>query len=382
MAQLSPSLRKAAVLISTLDASTVDAILQHMSADDAAKVRRAVVELDEIPADEQQEVLAEFLREQDAPHTAPQVDDVALELGPEIEVAANIPPPSRASEASLPQATTDDSLDFLAQVEPAVMANLLEREHPQTVAVVVAHLPPQRAAAVLARLPAALSMEALERIAWLDELTPEIRAELARGLRQQLAPHLSAGHSDPASLARLTAVLEAMDFRQRQRVVLELGERNTLLAHRLGLFPNAETPTIDRKQAAALRYKLDSAATSEQSVAWSMTNSSESNRPESWLSFEQLMQLDDAALRSVFAATDTEIALLALTGAEPRLIDRILRKLPADHAAALRRRLEHPGPIRLRDIEQARAALAAVASRLAHEGTIAVPTTARFAAAA
>jgi len=94
-----------------------------------------------------------------------------------------------------------------------------------------------------------------------------------------------------------------------------------------------------------------------------------------------LTLLDDAALRTVFASADIEISLLALTGAEPRLLARILRKLPAEQATALRRRLEHPGPVRLRDIEQARAALAAVASRLAHEGTITLPPTARFAAA-
>jgi flagellar motor switch protein FliG len=58
-----------------------------------------------------------------------------------------------------------------------------------------------------------------------------------------------------------------------------------------------------------------------------------------------------------------------------------LRKLPAADAAILRRRLEHPAAVRLRDIEQARAALAAVASRLAHEGSIELPAKLGFAAA-
>lgn len=100
-----------------------------------------------------------------------------------------------------------------------------------------------------------------------------------------------------------------------------------------------------------------------------------------WLTFEDLLKFDDAALRAVFAAADTEVALLALTGAEPRLIARILRKLPPAEATVLRNRLEHPGPLRLRDVEQARFALAAVASRLAHEGAIELPASVRFAAA-
>jgi flagellar motor switch protein FliG len=101
-----------------------------------------------------------------------------------------------------------------------------------------------------------------------------------------------------------------------------------------------------------------------------------------WLEFKDLLLLDDVALRTVFAEADPELALLALTGAEARLIARIARKLPPAQAAAFRQRLERPGPVRLREIEQARAALAAVASRLAHDGTITLPATIRFTAAA
>ena len=54
---------------------------------------------------------------------------------------------------------------------------------------------------------------------------------------------------------------------------------------------------------------------------------------------------------------------------------------PSQEAAVLRQRLEHPGPLRLRDVEQARLAVAAVASRLAHEGAIELPKSVRFAAA-
>jgi flagellar motor switch protein FliG len=380
MTQLSPSLRKAAVLISTLDARTADAILQRMSADDAAKVRSALVELDDIPADEQDEVLAEFLRQQDA-SALPPADDVALELDPAIEAAAATASSNNSPIATSRPAVTDESLAFLEHIEPAAIASLLRREHPQTVAVVVAHLPPQHAAAVLERLPATLATEALERIAWLDDLAPETRADLARGLRHQLAPHLCAPRSGTPSLAHLTAVLEAMDFRQRQRVVLQLGERNTPLVHRLGLFPVSARPAADADDVIAPRYRLDPGATSAKSARSPAATSAETSTQESWLTFEQLMQLDDVPLRTVFAAADAEISLLALTGAEPRLIARILRKLPADDAAVLRRRLEHPGPVRLRDIEQARAALTAVASRLAHEGTITLPSTVRFAAA-
>lgn len=379
---LSPSLRKAAVLISALDEPTADAILQQMSPDDAAKVRSALIELDEIPADEQQQALADFLRQQGAPAVvATDSNEVSLEIDPQFEATAYQPP------SPAPPALSHDepSFDFLQHVEPKALAAVLGREHPQTVAVVVSRLAAEQAAIVLQELPAALATDALERIAWLDELAPEIQADLARALRQQLAPHIKTAQAGPESLAHVSAVLSAMDYRQRELFVLQLAQRNTALVERLGLFPAAKSPPGEPVQVASLRYRLDSPGDlqtgrrmSSQSLA---PPPSATTLEDSWLTFTDLMLLNDAALRSIFAAADPDVALLALTGAEPRLIARILRKLPARDAALLRQRLEHPGPLRVRDVEQAQAALAAIASRLAHEGTITLPPSVRFAAA-
>jgi flagellar motor switch protein FliG len=377
---LPPALRKAAVLIATLDEATAEAVLRQMSAEDGAKVRSALVAADAISEEEQEQVLSEFLREQGSPALQSADDDgVALELDPAVEAGAlaklpqdTAPIPPRSIEVEPPFA-------FLAAVEPAAIAALLGREHPQTAAVVVAHLPPQQAALVLEQLPAALATEALERIASLSELSPEVQADLSRELRRQLAPHLSAAKADAASLAHLSAVIGAMDFRQRHRMVLQLGDRNTSLLHRLGLCPTGDATIANRDEVTALRYRLDSNDTPLHHGAGTTTDASTS---EPWLTFEDLALLGDEALRAVFASTDTEVALVALTGAEPRLLTRILRKLPTPQAAVLRRRLEHPGPIRLRDIDQARVKLVAVATQLAQDGAITLPPTARFAAAA
>jgi flagellar motor switch protein FliG len=378
MTHLSPSLRKAAVLISALDSAAADALLDQMSDEDAAKVRSALVELDEIPAAEQQQALADFLRAQSGgllPAMATD-DGVTLELG----TADNGSPVAEAAvpreTVPLPFSTELTSFDFLAHVDSQAIAVVLSRELPQTVAVVVAHLSPEHAANVLQSLPAALATDALERMAWLDSVPDEVQADLVRELRRQLAPHIKIAASGNARLPHLEAVLGAMDYRQRQRVVLELGERNTALLNRLGLNVPAQSQATQNHTVSSMRYRIDSppAETVE-------SRRTETVNEQPWLAFDDLIQLGDAALAAIVAAADSEIALLALTGAEPRLVARILRKLPWRDAAAVRRKLEHPGPVRLREIEQARVALAAVASRLAHEGTIGLPAKLRFAAA-
>src|SRR6185295_119982 len=97
----------------------------------------------------------------------------------------------------------------------------------------------------------------------------------------------------------------------------------------------------------AMRYRLDSRPTDNGMVRSREVTKAQRSDESVWLTFEDLIHFDDAALRNVFAAADPEVALLALTGAEPRLIARILRKLQPREAAALRHRLEHPGPLRL-----------------------------------
>src|SRR5262245_27404507 len=130
MTTLSPALRKAAVLISALDEAAAEALLDQMGAEQAAKVRSALVALDDIPATEQRQVLAEFLKRQGGP-AATEVshsDDVALDIDPVLEEAAN------GDEYSAPPAVStlpDSPWAFLQDVHPRELAMLLRREHPQ-----------------------------------------------------------------------------------------------------------------------------------------------------------------------------------------------------------------------------------------------------------
>ena len=59
--------------------------------------------------------------------------------------------------------------------------------------------------------------------------------------------------------------------------------------------------------------------------------------------------------------------------AAPRLIERILRQLTAEEAEIIRHRLDHPGPTRLRDVEEARRQLAELARRLVTAGRCQMP---------
>ncbi|MBI2477805.1 MAG: hypothetical protein HYV60_03905, partial [Planctomycetia bacterium] len=80
--------------------------------------------------------------------------------------------------------------------------------------------------------------------------------------------------------------------------------------------------------------------------------------------------------------SDSKIALLALAGATPAFVGRLLKQLPTREAKSLRRRMEQLGPLRLSDIAEAQATIAEIAARLIETGAIDSPRPEHFAVAA
>lgn len=357
MTTLPPTIRKAAILVSTLDERSADALFESMGTETASRVRSALVELDDVSTDEQQQVLAEFLRG-GKPAESYDEDGVELDLlGPDRLDSAM--PHSKSIPA------TAGPFDFLQEVSPGRTATLLARESAQTIAVIIARLDARLAAQLLEHLPAALGTDVLERLAWLEEPAADVLADIERQLRLALAPFRHTESSSPA-LAGLQKLVGAMDGATRERMLAGLGQRNADLARRLGY----ERP---EGNLSLVRYRIDRPEGPLAPLP---------RKPAPLVEFEDLLTLSDEALRRVFSAADPQVVLLALTGAPEALVTRILRGLPSAQAATLRRRLNHPGAVRLSDIAAAQEQLAAVARRLAEEGAIVLKSSRHFAAAA
>jgi flagellar motor switch protein FliG len=84
------------------------------------------------------------------------------------------------------------------------------------------------------------------------------------------------------------------------------------------------------------------------------------------MEFDDLADLDDAALAEVFQAVEPQWIMPALLGAPPEISDRVMNLFPRNQAESLRRKLEQPGPIRLSDVETARQNIADIAARIVY----------------
>jgi flagellar motor switch protein FliG len=342
MANLRPSaLRKAAILIASLDPDSAADMLAQMPDEQARLVRQTINELDDLDPIEQQEVIDEFFR------ISPLMPE---KMPPGIELAEGLARRLAMSEG-------DNSIDDrklgllhhdgqpfarLHDTDCGILASLLEREQPQIAAVVISHLPPERAAEVLAELPSRMQSQVAQRLLVLDETDPDVLREIETAIDQWLERHNFRTQRRGLGAAALCNILQVSDRRTQQNLLSDLSPREQRLIKRQPGPPRiVEAPPQKLRPVHRERY-----------------------------CFADLMRFDEHALATTLHRADAEMLILALAAVDPQWITRIERLLPVEAARMLRYGLEHLGPIRLSDVEAAQQQLADLATQLMHEGEL------------
>jgi flagellar motor switch protein FliG len=351
-------IRKAAVLVASLDPMTAEMLLTRMGPQQARRVRQAASQMARVDPREQEDVLREF-RRLGPPTPPPGVEldgDLAQRLAaaalepspPDGAAAAGRAGPPRQPRAAATRTRSEDGVShaqepseppfrFLRETETNKLLKILATERPQVIALVLSHLPPSGAGLILSSLTPAVQVDVIHRLVELEETDPETLREVEHGLQFRLAEQVPMQRRRVAGLSAVTAILQSAETRVGLAILDNLGRHDPVLMERLG---------------------------------------------PGQIDFVELMTLDDHTLATTIAAADPEIVLLALVGAPPEWLDRLLAHVPQQEVKRIRYRLDHFGPVRLSDVDEARRRLAELANRLALEGRIELPSHARLAAAA
>ncbi|MBX7169196.1 MAG: hypothetical protein K1X74_22880 [Pirellulales bacterium] len=315
------ALRKAAILVASLEPEAAERVLDLLGDAQARLVREALIRLPAIEPSEQQQIIEEFLRV--GPWDGAGAEPVppaptGVELGGSLAAWQPAPQP----EAAEPDAVVDPSaapFDFLHTAHSQHVAPFLSQEHPQTIALVVSHLAPERAAEILARLPADVQLEVVARLVDLDEAHPEMVRAVERGLESRLSVQSQRLQRRSAGVARVMSILAASDRALADRIVGNLQYFDPDLADALA--------------------------------------------PRTW-SFDDVLRLDNASLAALLAAAPHELVVLALAGSNEGFTHRVLALFGPRDAAALEQQLATLGPTRLSDVETAQHELAELWGRL------------------
>jgi flagellar motor switch protein FliG len=369
------NLRKAAILIRSLDPETAATLLAQLPPAEAEAVRRVVATLGPIDAEEQDDVAAELRR-------AVPVSGAAKSAGVELAISSETMSPQLAQYGDRPPspATLKSSgarFEFLERAPIASLVPYLSREHVQTIAVVLSHLTPARAAAVLAALPARQQAGTLERLSAIGETD----AESVNVVEQELAAWLSAqssNHHRGQPLGAADAILAAADAATRERIFANLKKQNSHLASQFSTptSPPAAKPLDHRpaKPEPRLESRFGSQLDSLRAARATLVPGRAlqpgrkplpialKSKSTSTFRFDDLLRLDDAALQEVLRSFDPKVLQLASVGSSDELIRRITASMPRRAAKAFRRQLTKLGPTRLSDVEQAQQTIAQAAA--------------------
>lgn len=174
---------KSAVLLSHLDASSREMVLDRLPPELRLQIERRLPELGEIPQDDLAEIVREYqsqFRSVDVPHSSG---------------AANEPSAAPASPRIDPgDVCTAESL-----------CRILQNERPALLAAVLAHLPETLAVDAFPQFPDECRAEMIPLVSRIGTVSPLILDELGRFLREKHQPARSPHAGGMGLLARLTA---------------------------------------------------------------------------------------------------------------------------------------------------------------------------------
>jgi len=218
-------------------------------------------------------------------------------------------------------------VDILANMDAKTIANFLSQEHPQTIAVILAKLRPKQTGEIIGHLPQALQADVVMRIADVDQVSPEILAEIDDVIKREFTSMGGVQRFKVGGVEKVVEVFSHLDRSREKQILDALDVLNPPLAE------------IIRKHL---------------------------------FTFEDIFNLDERSIQQIMREVSTETLTLSLKTCTDELKEKIFRNISSRAADLIKEDLEVMGPVRLSDVEKAQTEIVKVASRLEEEGKIVI----------
>ncbi|MFN8034894.1 MAG: flagellar motor switch protein FliG [Acidimicrobiia bacterium] len=316
---------KAAILLMQMGRERAAMILRAMRESEVQEIMAEIARLDRVDSNEVDAVLDEFRTHVTArSHMAHGGFDTARDLLEETlgsEKAGEILENLGANVSRAP-------FDFLRRADPRQVLTYLADEHPQTIALVLAYMRSDAAAMVVGALPEELQRDVARRLASMERTSPEAVAHVEAVLEPKLSTVIQ--QSDMSAAGGVQSLVDILNRSDRatERLILE------------GL--ESEDPEL----ADEVRSRM--------------------------FVFEDIVSLDDRSVQLVLRSVDNKELAVALKGVQPLVRDKITKNMSERAAANLLEEIDMLGPVRLKTVEEAQAAVVRSIRALEQTGEIVI----------
>ncbi len=318
--------QKAAMVLMQLEQQHAAAVLKQMSEAEAEEIVAEIVRLQRVEPTLAEEALTEFheLATSGRRRTRGGMDVAIglLESSFGAERAAGV-------VGRLASTAAGQSFDFLDSVDAGQIQAVLEGELPQTIALVLAHLKPEHASTVLAGLAPAGRTDVAQCIATMGSATPEAVSVVAESIKVRAgavaAPHQ--GGSMIGGIQPLVDIINRADLSTERELLEGLQDRDPVLAEEV-------------------RARM--------------------------LTFADIVNLERRDVQQVLRGIDSAVLALAMKGAADAVVTVIRGNVSERNRELLDDEIRAVGPVRVSQVEEARAEVVRAIRDLEAQGVITI----------
>ena len=315
---------KAAILLLYMGPEATSKVFEHLDDDDIKKIGQSMAMLGYVSRPTIQGVVGEF-QELTNPDTG--IFSQGEEFVRKVLEKALGPVKAETLLQELLTSNYGDMVDVLANLDAKTIANFLSQEHPQTVAVILAKLKPKQTSEIIGFLPQELQAEVVMRIADVDQVSPEIIADIDEVIKRELT---GMGGIQRFKVGGVDKVVEMFNHLERSK------EKQIL--DRLDV--------IKPPLAEIIRKHL--------------------------FTFEDVLKLDDRSIQAIMREVSNDTLTLALKTAPDELKAKVFRNISSRAVEMIKEDLEVMGPVRLSDVEKAQSEIIKVVRKMEEEGKVVI----------
>jgi len=216
--------------------------------------------------------------------------------------------------------------DKMGNVNEAVLANYLKNEYPQTVAVILSKIRADHASRVLAMLPENFAMEVIMRMLRMEAVQKDVLDHVERTLRNEFMTNL-ARTARRDSHEVMADIFNSLDRNTENRFMTALEERN-------------------RESAEKIKSLM--------------------------FTFDDLANVDPQGIQTLLRQVEKEQLALALKGASDDVKDLFFGNMSERAGKMMKEDMEAMGAVRLKEVDEAQAAIVQTAKALSDSGEIVI----------
>jgi flagellar motor switch protein FliG len=315
---------KAAAFMIALGTDCAAQVMSHLTPEEVENLTGQIARIDEVP----QAVLEGVVREYE---TTAKAMGAFLTQGREFAENVLVKAVGREQAAAIIErvrsALDPSGFEVLGEIDDEQLLGFIRKEHPQTVALILAHLKPRQAAAIMSHIASENRTGIIARIAQMENVSPDMIGKVKDSLNDLFSSWKGTGGESAGGVEVVAEILNLLDRPTEKKIMGTL---------------ESEDPPL----AAKIKSYL--------------------------FTFEDIMKLTDADLRTVLKEIDSSTLVLAMKAASEELKEKIFSNISQRAAEMLRDEMEFMGPVRLKNVEEAQTRVIDVILRLDESGQVTI----------